>query len=225
MLDDQEMAWLDSQLRGDCEHLLVATSLPFLLPEGVQHFEAWSEAIADGAWGRAGSWLGERLRRAGDLEHWGAFQADFRRVLDMVTDVAEGRRGRAPETVTFLSGDVHHSYVAEVRRTTGSRVLQVVCSPIRNPLPMKLRYATAVAAYGIAAPLGLLAARSAKVPDPPYRWSLLARPHYDNNVATIDMHASGYDLVWESGVVVDDEHDRPRLVEVARSRIDARPGA
>jgi hypothetical protein len=221
MLDDSEMAWVDDQLRGDCEHLLIATSLPFLLAEGIHHLEAWSEAVADGGWGRLGTRLGEKLRRAGDLEHWGAFQRDFRRVFGMVLEVAAGRRGAAPRTVTFLSGDVHHSYAAEVRRDGGSRILQVVCSPIRNPLPMKLRYATAFAAYGLAAPLGALAARSARVPRPPREWRLLRRPHYDNNLATIDVVEDGYDLVWESGVVSDGDHAHPRLTTVARMHIEA----
>ena len=34
LLDDDETAWLDSQLRGDVKHLLIGTSLPFLLPAG-----------------------------------------------------------------------------------------------------------------------------------------------------------------------------------------------
>src|SRR3712207_9398474 len=42
-----------------------------------------------GGWGRIGRWVGERLRRAGDLEHWAAFQADFQRVFEMVCEVAD----------------------------------------------------------------------------------------------------------------------------------------
>ena len=53
MLDDGEMAWLDEQMRGGVEHLFVGTSLPFLLPEGLQHLEAFSEALAGGRVGPA----------------------------------------------------------------------------------------------------------------------------------------------------------------------------
>ena len=147
MLDDGEMAWLDTQLTGDVDHLFIGTSLPFLLPPGLQHLEAFSEALTHGAWGRAGRRIGETLRQGVDLEHWGAFQESFRKVAEMVVQVAAGERGRAPRTVTFLSGDVHHSYVSEVtrlhrrdRRELQSRVLQVVCSPIRNPLPHWMRF-------------------------------------------------------------------------------------
>ena len=128
-------------LVGDHEHLLIGTSLPFLLPQGLHHLEAFSEALAGGAWGKVGGRIGERLRQAVDLEHWGAFQHGFGEVADMALSVAYGERGPAPDTVTFLSGDVHHSYVSEVRRVhersgPRSRIVQAVCSPIRNPLDM-----------------------------------------------------------------------------------------
>ena len=115
MLDPDEAAWLDEQLRGDVDHLLVGTSLPFLLARGLHHLEAFSEALAQGAWGERGARAGERLRQAVDLEHWGAFQSSFQAVARQVMEVAAGKRGRAPSTVTFLSGDVHHSYVSEAR--------------------------------------------------------------------------------------------------------------
>ena len=66
----------------------------------------------------------------------------------MVEEVADGKRGAPPDTVTFLGGDVHHSYLAEVRRehwAGSSRIVQAVCSPIRNPLPRKMRFVTAAA--------------------------------------------------------------------------------
>jgi hypothetical protein len=60
-------------------------------------------------------------------------------VLDMVVEVARGKRGRPPGTITFLSGDVHNSYVTEIDHDQlgagASRIVQAVCSPIRNPLP------------------------------------------------------------------------------------------
>ena len=46
------MAWLDGRMRGGFRHLLVATSLPFLLPMGLHYVESWNEAISQGAWGK-----------------------------------------------------------------------------------------------------------------------------------------------------------------------------
>ena len=232
MLDEGEMAWLDTQLTGDVDHLFIGTSLPFLLPPGLQHLEAFSEALTHGAWGRAGRRIGEKLRQGVDLEHWGAFQESFRKVAEMVVQVAAGERGRAPRTVTFLSGDVHHSYVSEVtrlhrrdRRKLQSRVLQVVCSPIRNPLPHWMRFLTAVLAYGVAGAVGALAARSTHVPAPPFRWSNLRGPWFDNNLATADVTDNALELWWARGDVRKGrlrrrQDERPRLTKVADVHID-----
>ena len=167
MLDDEELAWVDEHLQGDVDHLLVGTSLPFLLAPGLHHIESFSESIAEGAWGRPGKWLGERSRQMADLEHWAAFQQGFRDVAGMVLEVASGKRGRAPRTITFLSGDVHHSYVAEAWPRDGvvaSRILQAVCSPIRNPLPRVMERFTAVAARRTTGAVGRLLSLSGRVP-------------------------------------------------------------
>jgi hypothetical protein len=231
MLDAGEMSWLDEQMTGDVDHLFVGTSLPFLLPPGLQHVEAFSEALASGAWGRRAARPGEVLRQAADLEHWGAFQESFRTVAEMVIQVAAGERGRPPRTVTFMSGDVHHSYVSEVTRLARgdsrrlhSRVLQVVCSPIRNPLPRVMRFATAALSYGVGGVLGRFAARSTNVPEPPFRWRRAHGPWFDNNLATAEVTHSGLRLWWARGEV-DDRHDRPSLVTVCDVHVDDVPPA
>lgn len=215
LLDKPEMAWLDTQMRGGFRHLLVATSLPFLLPMGLHHVESWDEAVSEGAWGKLAARAGESLRQTVDLEHWGAFQKSFRAVAAMATEVADGKRGPSPETVTFLSGDVHFSYVAEVERTSGSRIVQAVCSPIRNPLPRLMRYFGAVMAYGLASPVGALVARSARVPDPPFRWTRVEGPWFNNNLASLEVAPDGLKLWWQTGVVEDGDELHPRLQEVA----------
>jgi hypothetical protein len=225
LLDDQELAWLDGQMRGDVKHLLVGTSLPFLLPTGLHYLEAWNEAVGNGAWGERSATYGERLRRAVDLEHWGAFQHAFHAVAKMAQEVADGRRGKAPQTVTFLSGDVHHSYVSEVDRphwAGSSRIIQAVCSPIRNPLPRKMRFATAVLAYAVAGPVGKVVARSAKVPDAPFRWHNIAGPWFDNSIAVLEDRDDGLDVQWLTGVVEGDDHEHPRLDKVAEVLIEPR---
>ncbi|PTT58420.1 alkaline phosphatase D family protein [Arthrobacter sp. HMWF013] len=215
LLDKNEMAWLDGRMRGDCRHLLVATSLPFLLPMGLHYVESWDEAISQGAWGKRAARAGEKVRQAVDLEHWGAFQKSFHQVADMVTEVADGRRGTAPKTITFLSGDVHYSYVAEVERDSGSRIMQAVCSPIRNPLPRLMRSFAAVMSYGVAAPIGALVARSAKVPDPPFRWKRVKGPWFTNNLACLEVAPEGLHLWWQTGVVSGGDEMHPRLERVA----------
>ncbi|TFD81927.1 alkaline phosphatase family protein [Cryobacterium sp. Sr8] len=215
LLDEEETAWLDSRMRGGFRHLLIGTSLPFLLPTGLHHMESWNEAISEGAWGRVVAGVGERLRQALDLEHWGAFQKSFRRVAAMAEEVADGKRGRAPETVTFLSGDVHYSYVAEVQRASGSRIIQAVCSPIRNPLPVAMRSFSAVLSYGIATRLSALLARSAGVADPPFHWAGMKGPWFENCLATLADTPEGLKVWWVSGVVHDGDQLHPRVEELA----------
>ncbi len=217
MIDDDEMAWLDDQLRGDVDHLLIGTSLPFLLSPGLHHVEAAVEAVAGGLLGRPGMVVGEWVRRVLDIEHWAAYQEGFAQVGGIVRDVATGRRGRAPSTITFLSGDVHHSYLIEAEpaggATASSRILQAVCSPIRNPLPHVVRAGVRLAARGRARPVGRLLGR--RVPPSPLHWRMTHGPWFENLLATLEVTATGLRLTWSTGEVVDGDHDRPRWRQVA----------
>ena len=214
MLDDDEMHWLAQQLHGDVDHLLVGTSLPFLMAPGLHHIEAFGEGIAQGAWGRPGMWVGEKARQAADLEHWAAFQQGFRDVAAIVLAVAAGHRGRAPRTITFLSGDVHHSYVAEAHPVDGqvsSRILQAVCSPIRNPLPRVMKSLTALGARRTTGRVMRLLSRSAGVAQAPVRWGVTHGPWYANNLAVLELGPGGIRMWWVSGRVTDAGPEHPVL--------------
>ncbi|GAA1479488.1 alkaline phosphatase D family protein [Nocardioides aestuarii] len=229
IIDDAEMSWLDGQLRGDVDHLLIGTSLPFLMAPGLHHAESFSEALCNGVWGRTVARAGEHLRQAIDLEHWGAFQQGFQRVARMVLDVASGGRGEPPRSVTFLSGDVHHSYVATAGpngdvtdlRTT-SRIVQAVCSPIRNPLPAAMQRVTT---WGTRPRLGRVVrrvARLGKVPPPPLTWRIDRGPWYDNNLAVLEVQRDGgLAMTWYAGDVEGRDPERPVLRTVAEVGITA----
>ena len=176
MLDPDEMAWLHEQLTGDVEHLFIGTSLPFLLPPGLHDFEAIDEVLAEGSRRASRRGGAERARRSIDLEHWAAFNEGFAEVFDIVMDVARGNRGRAPSTIAFLSGDVHNSYVAEVtdaaaRHGAQSRIVQAVCSPIRNPMPRAVRVMMSAFARSLVRPMRFIAERSSACPTRPIRGS------------------------------------------------------
>ena len=222
LLDDAELAWFNERLRGGFRHVLIGTSLPFLLPMGLHHLESWDEAISTGDRGRFRAWAGERLRRMADLEHWAAFQSSFQEVARLATEVADGTRGPAPQSITFLSGDVHFSYVSEVNRQGGSRILQAVCSPIRNPLPRFLRYFAAVTALGPAVPLGAWMARKSHVPNPPFGWDCIKGPWFENNLAILEDTGDGLLLSWHAGVVNGDDQLHPRLETVQLAALKAR---
>lgn len=231
MIDAEEMAWLDQQMRGDVEHLLVATSLPYLLSPGIHHVEALTEAVCGGLLGRLGCHVGEWVRRAADTEHWAAFQDGFRQVGEMVVETATGGRGRVPTSVVFLSGDVHHSYVAEAwpaqeshgARGTRSRVLQAVCSPMRNPLPGFMRHAVRLSSRGTARPTGRLLGH--RVPASPLHWKVTQGPWLDNLLAVLEVDGTELAMWWSTGVVEDGRHDDPVLRRVSTLAAPAgRPG-
>ncbi|MFC5180553.1 alkaline phosphatase family protein [Actinomadura harenae] len=199
MLDDEEFDWLDRQFQGDVDHLLVASSLPYLLTPAIHHAESWNEAVAEGAWGARAANVGEKIRQAADLEHWAAFERSFREVANDIVAVARGERGSAPATVAFLSGDVHYSYLARVTSPdVTSEVVQVVCSPLRNPLPSKYQWANRVAcARGVGVPFRWLA-RMARVPRPPLRWRVTDGPWFDNAIATVELTGRDSRVRWQS---------------------------
>lgn len=221
ILDEQEWAWFDGLARGDVDHLLIGTSLPYLLPRGVHELELWDEAITDGKWGRHGARLGERIRQRLDLEHWPAFRRSFDDMAAVITEISTGRRGQPPATIVFLSGDVHYSYLmrADTRHPEQrSAIFQAVCSPIRNPLPRLMRYANIVASFTIAGVLGRVLARCAGLRRQPLRWHLDHRPMFDNAVATLDLDGREALLRWETAQQPDDQR-LPNVVELAQVRL------
>ena len=115
MLDPDEMAWLDEQLHRRCRappHRHVAALPAAARPARPRGLDEARRPRAPGA--ARSPRFGEKVRQAIDLEHWAAFHEASARWLEMVMEVARGRAGPGPATVVFLSGDVHHSYVAEV---------------------------------------------------------------------------------------------------------------
>ena len=189
MLSPAEWDWAREQATGDFDHLVITTSLPYLLAPGMHHLEAWNEAVCDGAWGKAAAGLGEKLRQGLDLEHWSAFEACFARMAELIAEVGSGRRGPAPASIVLLSGDVHHAYVAEAGFPAAagvrSAVVQAVCSPVRNPLDARERRVLRTAMSRPAAWAGRALARSAGVAAPPLRWRLPEKATFDNQVASL----------------------------------------
>ncbi|EST37207.1 hypothetical protein N566_14230 [Streptomycetaceae bacterium MP113-05] len=218
MIDDSEWAWLREQARQPgCDHLLIGSSLPWLLPPAIHDTEAWNAALCAGARGERWARRGERLRRAGDLEHWAAFPASFRDLADLIAevgggtassppggpadvpaDVPAGRSGAAgdvPATVCVLSGDVHHAYLAEPHfaqphfaRAPVSRVVQLTCSPVHNSIPRYMHWGFR---FGWSRPgrwLGRLISRHAGLSRPQLSWDRTGGPWFGNHLMTLALH-------------------------------------
>ena len=168
MVDEEEWDWFVEHVKGDFDHLLIASSLPFLLPGGEHGLEAWNEAVAEGAWGKRASRMGEKVRQALDLEHWAAFRRSFERMSALLEEVASGKHGKPPATVVLLSGDVHHAYLAEVafRKDVGahSAVYQATCSPFRNGLSTRERAMVRFASGRVGHAMGSFLCQTARRP-------------------------------------------------------------
>lgn len=141
MIDDREWEWIVEQASEPVTHLMLGSTLPFLLPRGIHDLEGWNEAWASGRYGGLAERFAERVRQAVDLEHWSAFRTSFARMVDLLRGLL--RAEAPPATVLFLSGDVHCSYtaLAQVKDTPGpgTAIRQLTMSPFRNKLPLPIK--------------------------------------------------------------------------------------
>jgi hypothetical protein len=187
MLSPAEFAWIEEQAEGDYDHLLVGSSLPWLLPPAIHHVESWNEALASGSRGPRVQRWSERLRQAADLEHWAAFRSSFDRLTRLLGAAARGELGGDPASVLVLSGDVHHGYVARALypQTAAAPVYQITCSPVHNAVPGTIKVGFRAGWSRLAAAIARPLARSAGVARLPIRWKRLGGPYFGNLVATL----------------------------------------
>ena len=176
MLGDAEFDWVEACLAraaaDGVQHLVVGTSLPWLLPHAVDAIERWDATLVARHEGRPLGRFAESLRQAADLEHWAAFEHSFDRLGRILTAVARGEHGPAPATALVLSGDVHHAYAAELVSPAGltSRVHQLTVSPLHNqaPHPIRVGFRLGWSRWARAATAGV--ARAARVRRTPIGW-------------------------------------------------------
>jgi hypothetical protein len=185
MVDEEEWQWIAEHTRGSYDHLIIASTLPVFMTPGIDGFEAWSEAVCSGAWGRLAARGGERLRRALDLEHRPAFQRSFRTMVALLHELAESPD--APGTISFIGGDVHTAYIADVDLGDAqrSRVFQIVCSPFRNPLAPKERRVIKLFSTRAAGVACRALAYAAGVRRPDVSWQLVTPLTFDNSIAVL----------------------------------------
>jgi hypothetical protein len=204
MISDAEFEWVEAQTAGeDFDHLVVVTSMPWLLPRALHDIESWNEALAAGSRGRIMGRMAEWVRRAIDLEHWAAFRASFDRLANVFAQVGHGTEGRAaPATITVLSGDVHHTYVSEAEypRPLASRVYQITCSPIQNTIPLAMRVVFHVGWSHTVERIIRVLDRLTRVPPLPIRWHHPTGPHFGNMLASVTFAGREARVQLERGV-------------------------
>jgi hypothetical protein len=191
MISDEEFGWIEHQVDdGGFEHLVVATSMPWLLPRALHDIESWNEALCAGSRGRLLARINESLRRAVDLEHWAAFRKSFDRLASLLARVGRGEHGgRAPTTISVVSGDVHHSYISEADYDPPleSRVYQITCSPINNTIPLPMRIVFHIGWSNTVERIVRFIDRWTRVPPVPIHWHHPSGPHFGNMLALLTL--------------------------------------
>jgi PhoD-like phosphatase len=237
MVDEAEWEWVTDSVSGDWDHLVLATSLPLLLPRGIHAIEAWNEAVCAGAWGNRFARVGERVRQAVDLEHWAAFGRSFANFERLLTGLATGAYGEAPASITIISGDVHHSYLAPVEfyaegrspgadsagTTSRTAVYQAVCSPIRNVLPPSLRRGYRLATSRAGTLAGAALARLARADRPAIRWRVTQGPWFYNMLCALEFSGRAAHVRFDRAV--SGESGNPRLQLVYETDLVEQGGA
>jgi phosphodiesterase/alkaline phosphatase D-like protein len=194
MLGEEEFGWIERQVADRpeaVEHLVLGTSLPWLLPHAIGDLQTIVsvEAARPGWRGR----LGEAVRQGADLEHWQAFRPSFDRLVRLVTATATGPG--APATVSVLSGDVHHSYAARVDLPGpgdepgrgAAAVHQLTCSPVHNVVDWYIRPGFRVGWSRTIARLTRRWAARAGVPPVEVAWHKRTGPLFGNTIATLEL--------------------------------------
>jgi phosphodiesterase/alkaline phosphatase D-like protein len=200
MIGDNEFRWLESQAEEHPEtldHLLLASSVPWLMPPAIGDLETLNERAADRT-GWRGT-LGEKLREAGDFEHWPAFYKSFVRLGEMIARIANHPDG--PSTISVLSGDVHHSYAARAEvdgvSPTGTTVHQLVCSPVHNYVPLFIKPVFRLSWTRPAAAVTRWWVRQRGVPSPPMTWTDVCGPLFGNTIATVEVNDRTAEVFFE----------------------------
>jgi len=211
MLGDGEFEWIEEQVTaaGDVDHVVLGTSLPWLLPHAIGELQTVNEIAATKP-GRRGR-LAEQVRQAADLEHWAAFRESFDRLTALIARAASGPAA----SVTVLSGDVHHSYAARAELAAAepgaAPVHQLVCSPVHNKLDWFVPPGFRAAWSRVATRLTDSWASRAGAPPKQVTWKKVAGPFFGNTIATLRLDGRSAVAVFEQPVSAASLAERSRL--------------
>jgi hypothetical protein len=206
MVAETEWEWIRGQALDRTAaggHVMLATSLPVFIPDGLHDLQVWSELVCDGRWGKRFVARGEKIRRSLDLEDWSAFTASYDLFVALVRElVASPQR---PDTVIVVSGDIHFSYTAEVPLgSTHTRVHQVVSSPIRNALIPHERGAMRTTLTPTGRRIGAALRRLVRGPRTAPHINVTSGPFFSNNMCELHYRGSDVDVTVEHSTSQDD---------------------
>jgi hypothetical protein len=206
MVSDGEFEWIEKHADGQYEHLLIGSSLPWLMPHAISHAQSMNEVAC-----RRPGWRGrlaEKLRQMSDLEHWPSFRASSDRLSRLIRRIAKGD----VSTVCVLSGDVHHVYAARAKFQVpvNASVYQLVCSPVHNRVHGLMRPLFRLGWWKpLAAVLRWRMLRSPHIDPMPVEWDKISGPFFGNAIASLRTSGTKAEMVVERAEGGD---DHPHLV-------------
>jgi hypothetical protein len=204
ILPEEQWSWFaGTVLAGGYDHLVIGSSLPWLMPYGVHHLEAATSRLAESRY-RPVAGMAERVRRAMDLEHWSAFGHSFDALAALLSQLDP-----RVASVSVLSGDVHHSYVAHAD-LPGPPIHQLTCSPVHNRVPPLMRPVFRTAWSAGSARAGRILSRATGLEPTRISWAKLAGPYFGNAVGVL-VHSGR-----SAQVTIEGTDPEARLHRVAR---------
>ncbi|GAA2540602.1 alkaline phosphatase D family protein [Pseudonocardia hydrocarbonoxydans] len=209
MLGDPEFDWVEAAVHapGTVDHLVLGTSLPWLLPHAIGELQTVNEiAAAKPGWrGRLGEWI----RQEADLEHWAAFRESF----DRLTRMIERAAGSGVASVNVLSGDVHHSYAAraDLESRPPAAVHQLTCSPVHNHVEWFVKPGFRLGWSQFTRRLTERWSERAGAPPKAVDWERLAGPLFGNTIATLDISGRRAEVFFEQPTSAATLAERARL--------------
>ncbi|HEX2134187.1 MAG TPA: alkaline phosphatase D family protein [Actinophytocola sp.] len=217
MVSDAEFDWIEQHADGNYDHLLIGSSLPWLMPHAISHIQSMNEVAC-----RRPGWRGrlaEKFRQASDLEHWPAFRQSSDRLSRLILRAAKSDAA----TVCVLSGDVHHVYAARATfpEEVNAAVFQLTCSPVHNKVQRVLRPFFTLAWWRpLAAVFRWLMLRSPHIDPMPVNWNKVSGPYFGNAIAALRTDGRYAEMVVERA---EGGRDTPRL-EPLTTVVLAHPG-
>ena len=136
--------------------------------------------------------------------------------------MAEGdiSNGDPPASVTVLSGDVHHGYLAKMDFDGGveTPVYQSASSPLRNPLGLPERLAMRFGWTDRGRHVGEALSRLAGVEEPDVRWHLVHEmPWFHNHISSLEIR--GRKALLKVEKTIPENNDEPVLYPVLEHRL------
>lgn len=214
MIGHEEWSSLCQVAEATTGHLVLATSVPVFIPDGLHDLQVWNERVAEGAWGSFAASLAEKVRRGLDLEDWSAFGQSYQMFVDLLGRLQTSPS--PPRSVVIASGDIHFSYAAHVPSATeghGPEVWQVVSSPIRNALIPPERGVMRSTLTPLGRAFGNLLRVLSRAPETRPGIELAVGPFFANNMAELHYVDGQVNLQIEQSFP--DEDGNPQLSVVA----------